>query len=106
MEYEKIEPDVWKFENPDDTFEGVLVEKRSDIGGYGSNAYMVENENGQFIVWGCAVLDDRMKFVQPGDQIKIVFKGVQKNKRGQDTKMFDVYKKKETSNIKEEQVQA
>ena len=43
-----------------------------------------------FLVWGSAVLDDRMKFVRVGDKLKITFKGKGKNKKGQALNLYQV----------------
>jgi hypothetical protein len=47
------------------------------------------------------VLDDRMKFVKVGDKVKIVFKGMVKNRNGQDVKIFEVFRDvEETKDVK------
>ena len=94
VEYEEITPNIWKAEKEGDAIEGVLISKEADKGTYGSAAYGIENPEGRWLVWGCAVLDERMKYLEPGDQIKIEFKGIEKNKKDQDVKIFKVYKAK------------
>ena len=92
--WEEVSPNVWKPINEGDCIEGVLIQKRSKVGSFASEAYMLENVNGQFLVWGCTVLDERMNFINEGDRIKIEFKGVEKNKKGQDVKVFKVLREK------------
>lgn len=94
VEYEAIEPTVWKPEKEGDFIEGVLVEKREAVGTFESKAYMLENKEGQFLVWGTTVLDDRMNFIKIEEQIKIEFKGTQKNTKGQEVKIYKVYREK------------
>jgi hypothetical protein len=89
MEWKKIEPNVWKPTQPGDSIEGVLVIKEPK-GGFDSYAYSLETTEGQVLVWGSAVLDDRMKFINPGDLVRIEFKGMSKNKKGQDIKLYEV----------------
>jgi len=93
MTFEKIEPNVWKPEKDGDAIEGILLSIEQDRGDFKSKLYHIETKDQQqFSVWGSAVLDDRMKYCSVGDNIKIEFKGMEKNKKGQDTKIFCVYK--------------
>lgn len=95
MEYEEINPNIWKPEEEGDSIEGVLINKETEVGDYKSNAYAIETkDNKQMLVWGCTILDDRMKYVEAGDQIKITYKGVEQNKKGQPVKIYKVYKVK------------
>jgi len=93
-QWETVEPNVWKAENVEDKIEGVLVDKKSDVGVNKSNIYHIENEEGLFFVWGSTVLDDRMAAVNVGQKLKITYKGTKPNKRGQDTKIFKVERAK------------
>lgn len=90
MEYEEIEPNVWKPENDGDSVEGILIVKKENVGPNESNAYYLEKDNKQTMIWGTTVLDSRMDLVKVGDQIKITFKGTEENKKGQPTKIFKV----------------
>ena len=92
--YEKIEPNVWKPVNEGDVIEGVLIQKKEKVGKYEGFAYFLENPQGQFIVFGTAVLDDKMRFVHIGEQIKIEYEGKKENPKGQPTKIFHVFRKK------------
>ena len=93
MTWKNIEPGVWKPEAPEDSVEGVLLVKRSDVGVNNSKAYIIEKDNHEQIhVWGSTVLDNKMELVKEGDKVKIVFKGIQKNQKKQDTKIFQVLK--------------
>ena len=91
MEWKTIEPSVWKPMKEGDFIEGVLISKESK-GSFDSSAYSLETKEGQMLVWGSAVLDERMKFCNPGDLLRIEFKGTQPNKKGQSVKIFSVSK--------------
>lgn len=91
MSYKEINPNVWKYENEGDKVEGILVNKNEKVGPNESMTYHIETEEKeQLMVWGTAILDDRMKFVNVGDKVKITFKGTNPNKKGQPTKIFKV----------------
>jgi hypothetical protein len=92
MEYdwESVEPGIWKPNKVGDFIQGVLISKESK-GSFDSEAYSIETETEGFkLVWGSTVLADRMKFINIGDIVRIEFKGVEKNKLGQDVKIFKV----------------
>jgi hypothetical protein len=96
-----VEPSIWKPEKEDDHIEGVLVNKKEEVGVNKSNVYYVDNKEGTYMVWGSTVLDDRMTIVNVGDLIRITYKGVQPNKRGQDTKIFKVEQGKPADNTED-----
>jgi len=88
--WETIEPNVWKPVEPEDSIEGVLILKKENVGINNSNAYYIENKDGQFMVWGATVLDSRMEYVEVGEKIRITYIETRKNAKGQDTKIFKV----------------
>lgn len=88
---EDIEPNVWKPTNKDDFLDGVLVEKRQDVGTNKSNAYYIETKpHNVVMVWGSTILDDRLSLVSIGEKIRITFKGTEESKRGNDLKLYKV----------------
>lgn len=90
-EWQTIEPGIWKPEKEGDQIVGVLVSKEPKDESNGVSAkYYLENQNGMFLVWGSAVLDDRMQYVKVGQKIRITFEGKTKNKRNQDVNLFKV----------------
>lgn len=91
MEWKEVTPNIWKPTKAGEIIEGVLISK-DNKGSFDSTAYSLENSTGQMLVWGSAVLDDRMKFVNPGELVRIEFLGTQKNSKGQDVKLFKVSK--------------
>ena len=89
--WKTIEPGVWKPEKEGDYIIGVLVNKepKDEISGL-SARYYLENAEGMFFVWGCAVLDDRLQYVKVGDKIRITFEGETTNKRNQKVNLYRV----------------
>lgn len=89
--WKTIEPGVWKPEKKEDHIIGVLVNKepKDEISGL-SARYYLENIEGMFFVWGCAVLDDRMQYVKVGDKIRITYEGATTNKRNQKVNLYRV----------------
>lgn len=96
-EFRKIEPGVWKAEKEGDEITGKLVKigeskKYSDEG----KVYHLECENpktGEIenkVIFGSAVLNDRMSFVSIGQVVRIKFMETIKNKKGQPTKVYEV----------------
>lgn len=89
--WKTIEPGVWKPEKEGDNIIGVLVNKAPKDEQSGLSArYYIENEEGTFFVWGCAVIDDRMQYAKIGQKVRITFEGKTKNKRNQDVNLYKV----------------
>ena len=91
-EYEVIEPDIWKPTKEGDTIEGVYLDKEERmIYKEVSNLYSLETPEGTLKkVWGSKILDDRMKLVNLGQELRITFKGEKQNKAGTKFKMWIV----------------
>jgi len=89
----EIEPNVWKPEKEGDEIQGVLVNV-SQSKRYENKVYHIETTEGQKVVFGTTVLDDRMAYVKVSEFVKIIYKHTEKNSRGQDTKIFKVLKEK------------
>ena len=89
--WKTIEPNVWRPKEKGDHIIGALVNKqpKDEITGL-SARYQIENPEGMFLIWGSAVLDDRMQYAKIGDKIRITFDGKTKNKRNQDVNLFTV----------------
>jgi len=89
--WKTIEPNVWRPKDKGDHIIGALVNKqpKDEITGL-SARYQIENPEGMFLIWGSAVLDDRMQYAKIGDKIRITFDGKTKNKRNQDVNLFTV----------------
>ena len=88
--WKDIDPGVWKPEAKGDSITGVLVneEPKTDVQ---SARYHTQADDGEmYMVWGSAILDDRMKFVKVGNVVRITYKGKDKNKKGQALNLFKV----------------
>lgn len=90
MAFQEVKPNVWKPSKEGDTLIGELI-RVDDSSKYKNKVYGIENKEGQWVVFGSTVLDDRMKYAKENDTVKIVYQGNQKNKKGQDTKVFTVF---------------
>ena len=91
MTYEEINPTEWKPTNDGDFIEGVLAQKRADVGVNNSMLYNIDTSNGIKSVWGSAILDTRMALINLGDKIKITYKGLGEAKGGHNApKIFKV----------------
>lgn len=96
MVFEEINPQEIKFENVEDSVEGIVLQKQTDIGPNKANLYSIETSEGVKNVWGATILDQRMDFVKVGDKVKITFKGLGEKKPGQNApKIFSVAVDKE-----------
>ena len=98
QEWISTDPKPWKPEKEGDTLQGKLVRKKEKGGKYASEAYTIEGEDGLYVVFGTAVLEDRMRLVQPGDLVRIIYKGTTESDKGNDTKLFTVDFKRQTVN--------
>jgi len=89
--WKTIEPNVWKPKDAGDPIIGLVVGKtpRDETTGL-SARYQIKNERGMFLIWGSAVLDDRMQYVTIGSRVRITYNGKTKNKRNQDVNLFTV----------------
>lgn len=89
--WKPIEPNVWKPKESGESIIGVVVNKTPKDEGTGLSAkYQLENPQGMILVWGSAVLDDRMQYVPVGSKVRITFEGQTKNKRQQTVNLFRV----------------
>lgn len=77
------------------TIVGVLKEKKSDIGKYKYNLYVIETEDGTYDVWGSVVLDKAFTAIEPGSKVKI-------EKTGEGTSEFGKYPIYKVSQAKQE----
>lgn len=85
------EGEIW---NPDkgDQIQGFLKDVEHDVGQYNSTMYFIETEDGLMKVWGCAVLDTRMKNVKMEHEVNITYQGRKKSqKTGRPYKSYEVF---------------
>ena len=55
-----------------------------------SARYYIESQDGIFLIWGSAVIDDRMQYVKIGQKVRVTFEGHTKNKKNQQENLFKV----------------
>lgn len=87
-EWKDVAGDIWRPENKGDSVEGTLMNRRP--GRYEWNNYTIDTGKGVKTVFGSAVLENRMTAIKDGQDVKIIFEGMQKNTRGQDMRMYRV----------------
>lgn len=92
MAYQEVEPKTWEYKDDGNYIAGVLISKKYNLGENKSSLYTLEVEDGEFwLVWGSAVLDERMTLVKEGEKLKITYKGLGTAKPGQNApKIFKV----------------
>ena len=92
MAFKKVEPNVFKFEKEGDLIEGTLI-KVDDSTKYEKNkVYHIEDKEKKiWVVFGTTIMIDRLSYAKIGDRVRIVYDGIDQNKKGQDTKLFSVY---------------
>ena len=91
MAYEEITPGTWIPENDGDCIEGVFVKSEKDVGPNKAMLYHLQVDEKPLSFWGCTILDQRMTFINPGDKIKVTYKGLGEKKGGQNApKIFKV----------------
>lgn len=92
--WEKVEREIFKFEEVGDTIKGIFV-KREASSQYDNETYQIKTDEGVRVVFGTTVLSQLMSSVDIGKVVKIIFIGRQPStKEGQnDLKLFEVYQK-------------
>lgn len=88
---EKIEPNIWDFEK-DRIFEGYFVGVDVEVGAHHSKLYHFKTKDGGLAsVWGSTVLDTRLKNVELGERVVIIYHGRAIGKSGSEYKQYEVY---------------
>jgi len=83
--------EVWKPKKENDYIEGILKNKRKDVGPNKSTMYDLEIENGEIrSIWGMTALNLKMVDINEGDKIKILYEGKKLNEKTKRT--FHSYK--------------
>jgi len=88
---------AWKPENTGDEVQGVYIDVKDVTTKFGpSKVYTLQKEDGSFVaVFGKAPIDREMTKLSLGDEVKIVFLGMQMSeKTGRSFKNFDVFARK------------
>jgi len=98
----EVEPNFVKFENEDDTFEGVLVEVKPSEK-YGA-VYTFEADGEQHIIVGKMDLNRKLQKVKIGTLVKIVLSKLTKTEKKNTMKIFQVFYDNGSAVTKEETV--
>lgn len=93
--WQKVEPQLtpaWDYKK-DKEIEGLLLEVRTNVGPNNSKMYMIKKMNDEVVgVWGGTVLDTRFSQIQIGEEVKVVYLGLEKSpKTGRQYHAFDVF---------------
>jgi len=106
--WKRVESKIWKPENEGESIEGVLIAKEPKTEDIGAK-YTIENKEGAFLIWGSAILDDKMHQVPVGSEVRITYEGQKKldGKKKLNLYELDVAEsdKEETPAVKEEAVE-
>lgn len=90
VEQEKV--GIFDFKNEGDYLIGKLLNAESKVGPNESILYTLKKEDGTLVkIWGSHILDSRMIGIEFKTEVKIVFKGWVKPKKGKDYKNFSVF---------------
>ena len=91
MPYQEVNPGMWIPEEAEDAIEGIFINAEHDVGANKSMLYTIDVNKVPTGVWGSAILDQRMAAIQPGEKVKITFKGLGEKKSGHNApKIFKV----------------
>jgi hypothetical protein len=95
-EDEVEKPTFWEPEAIGETLQGKYIDLEEDVGQFKSNLYTLKTSKGEMKIWGSKVLDELMKKVNLGWEVRITFNGKQPSKSGKNPwKDFKVeYKEK------------
>jgi hypothetical protein len=55
--------------------QGLLVDKKGNVGDNASNLYVIETADGNVSVWGSAVLDSKFSNIKVGTEVKVEYLG-------------------------------
>lgn len=80
--------ETWDRQKP---IQGLLVEKKTNIGPNKSNLYVLEVDGKTWGVWGGTVLDARFESIQINEEVIIEPLGVSKGKNGKEFNNYDVF---------------
>lgn len=84
------ETDMHDFES-DKILTGILTEIKRNVGANDSNIYVVQTDKELTSFWGSSVLDNKLKDVFPGQEVRVTYLGkVKSEKTGREYKDFKV----------------
>lgn len=90
-QYEDVEQEFWSFNTAGESISGIYRGMEKDVGENKANVYNIEKDDGKVIcIWGSMVLDQKMKLVCLGDELRIIYEGIEKPEKGKTYKKFKV----------------
>ena len=82
--------EAWDFEE-NESFEGTYVGREENVGPNNSMMYEFKSLDDKNVsIWGSTVLDTKMKLIEPGLRVKIIYLGKVKSPKGNTYKDFAV----------------
>ena len=82
-EKDEIEkPTYWEPEAIGETLQGKYIDLEENVGQFKSKLYTIKTSQGEMKVWGSKVLDELMKKVDMGLEVRITYNGKQPSKTG------------------------
>jgi hypothetical protein len=82
---------LWQPQKAKDEISGKLLGVQDKVGEYESKAYLIETDEEIMMVFSSTVLSDKMRIIQIGDFVKIVYGGVKESGKNE-YKIYDVFK--------------
>lgn len=67
--------EIYTFGKKGDAIAGILQAKVPEVGPNESTVYVILKDGVKFGIWGSAVLDKRMRSVQPKDEVMVIYLG-------------------------------
>lgn len=86
--------DTWKYADEGEGAElvGTYTGMTANVGQNNSNMYNFTTKSGVVSVWGTSLLDNRLKNIELGEEVKLVYKGKAKSeKTGRQYHDFAIY---------------
>ncbi len=81
-EEEVEKPIFWEPEAMGESLQGTYIELEENVGQFNSKVYTIRGSDGEVKIWGSTVLDDLMKKVEIGTEVRITYNGKKPSKTG------------------------
>lgn len=72
----------WEPEAIGESLQGKYIDLEENVGRFKSNLYTIKTAQGEIKIWGSKVLDELMKKVDLGLEVRITYNGKQPSKTG------------------------
>lgn len=94
--FTKSEPgNAWDFEK-NKVMRGIFIDKEEEVGPNNSKLYNFTVDGKPVSVWGSAVIDSRLKNVEAGEEVVIIYHGLvpSEKRKGSSYKSYEIYHKR------------